>query len=156
VKLFLLRHGEADWPDWNRPDHERPLTPEGKAEMRKIAALLKRIEISLDLILTSPLPRAAQTAGIVAEALGVELREEGALAPGFSAAELTKLLGRHRVESLMIVGHEPDFSQVIADLTGGRIKLRKAGLALIELKESKAKLLWLLPPKIAVAAADSR
>jgi len=59
VKLFFLRHGEADWPHWNKSDDERPLTDYGKEEMQKVAALLERLAVSPGMILKSPLPRAA-------------------------------------------------------------------------------------------------
>jgi phosphohistidine phosphatase len=80
VKLFFLRHGEADWPHWNRSDDERPLTDHGQEEMRKVAALLERLAVSPDMILTSPLPRAAQTAEVVATKLSVCKKRE--LTPG--------------------------------------------------------------------------
>ena len=151
MKLFFLRHGEADWPHWNRSDDERPLTDYGKEEMRKVAALLERLAVSPDMILTSPLPRAAQTAEIVATKLKIGLREEELLIPGFNASRLKKLIGKHHADALMIVGHEPDFSNVIATLTGGTVKLSKAGLALVEVDNAgtNGRLLWLFPPKIA-------
>ena len=151
MKLFFLRHGEADWRHWNRSDDERPLTDYGKEEMRKVAALLERLAVSPDMILTSPLPRAAQTAEIVATKLKIGLREEELLIPGFNASRLKKLIGKHHADALMIVGHEPDFSNVIATLTGGTVKLSKAGLALVEIDDAgtSGRLLWLFPPKIA-------
>ena len=69
MKLYFFRHGQADWPNWNKPDDERPLTKEGAKEVRKVAKLLLQLKIS-PLILTSPLPRASQTAEIVADVLG--------------------------------------------------------------------------------------
>ena len=104
-----------------------------------------------ELILTSPLPRAAQTAEIAAEHLDVKCREEQRLAPGFGPAELEQMINRHSVESLMIVGHEPDFTKTISALTGASLKLSKAGVALVDinLSSGKGRLLWLFPPKIA-------
>jgi phosphohistidine phosphatase SixA len=150
MKLYFFRHGKADWPDWDRPDDERPLTKEGKKEVRKVAQLLEQLGVD-PCILTSPLPRASQTAEIAAEVLGVELREEKKLEPGFNATELKKLLRQFSEETLMIVGHEPDFSGTIRELTGGRIKLAKGGVAFVELDASimSGELRWLLPPKIA-------
>jgi phosphohistidine phosphatase SixA len=150
VKIYFLRHGKADWPDWKRPDDERPLTKEGGKEVRKISKLLSRLEIA-PLILTSPLPRASETAAIAAEVLGMEMREDKNLRPGFNAAKLAKLLQEFSANSLMVVGHEPDFSHTIRELTGGAIKLSKAGVALVDLDASamSGRLRWLLPPKIA-------
>ena len=73
MELYFLRHGEADWPDWKKSDDERPLTKRGKKEMHEVAAFLVRLKVQPDLILTSPLPRAAQTAEIAAEHLECEM-----------------------------------------------------------------------------------
>jgi phosphohistidine phosphatase len=102
-------------------------------------------------IVTSPLPRAAQTAEIAAERLKVKCREDKLLAPGFGRTELERLLKKYPAENLMIVGHEPDFTETISELTGASLKLPKAGVALMELNRSwrNGRLLWLIPPKIA-------
>src|SRR5205823_10691467 len=88
MKLCFLRHGEADWPDWDKPDDERPLTERGRKEMKRVVKFLQRLKFSADAILTSPLPRASQTAEIVAGRLGIELKTETALAHGFSVERL--------------------------------------------------------------------
>jgi phosphohistidine phosphatase len=152
MHLYFLRHGEADWPNWNRSDDERPLTERGKKEMRKVADFLERLEVSLDEIVTSPLPRAKQTAEIVAERLKLSLQEDRILKPGFDASGLEKIFEKYHGENIMIVGHEPDFTEVISALTGAALKLSKAGIALINLYDRSAadgRLLWLFPPKIA-------
>ncbi len=151
MDLYFLRHGEADWPDWKKDDDERPLTKRGKKEMREVASFLKRIKAQPDLIVTSPLPRASQTAEIAAERLAVKCREDKLLAPGFRRADLERLLKKYPEESLMIVGHEPDFTETISELTGAAMKLSKAGIALVELNHSwrDGRLLWLIPPKVA-------
>jgi phosphohistidine phosphatase len=153
MQLYFLRHGEADWPNWKKPDDERPLTKYGKKEVGKVAAFLKRIKTRPELIVTSPLPRASQTAKIAAEGLKVKYREDKLLAPGFGREDLERLLRKYPEESLMIVGHEPDFTEVISELTGASLKLSKAGTALVELNRSwrNGRLLWLFPPKIATA-----
>ena len=150
MKLYFLRHGKADWPNWNKPDDERPLTKEGEKGVRKVAKLLADLKVT-PLILTSPLPRASETAEIAAEVLDVEMRKDKVLEPGFNAAKLAKLLREYPADSLMVVGHEPDFSHTICELTGGAIKLSKAGVALVDLDASamSGRLRWLLPPKIA-------
>lgn len=151
MRLYFLRHGAADWPDWNKPDDERPLTKPGRKEVQQVGEFLARLKADPDLILTSPLPRAAQTADIAAEHLRVRVREEKLLAPGFGATDLKRLLRKYPQQSLMLVGHEPDFSTVIASVTGGKVKLSKAGVALVDLDSGKGQLRWLLPPKIAKA-----
>ena len=151
MQLYFLRHGEADWPGWTKPDDERPLTDFGKKEVRQVATFLNRLKVKPDLIVTSPLPRALQTAEVAAEQLKTKLRQDEALEPGFGISELRTVLKRHRSKVLMLVGHEPDFSSVISALTGGFIKMSKAGVALIDIdpETEKGRLLWLFPPKFA-------
>ncbi len=120
--------------------------------MRAVAQLLVRLKVRPDLVLTSPLPRAAQTAVIAAAELEAKFREEKLLAPGFDLAGWQLLQRKHPDKVLLLVGHEEDFSRVIAGLTSGRIRLAKAGVALVELESpASGKLRWLFPPKIARA-----
>ncbi|MGI8819960.1 MAG: SixA phosphatase family protein [Chthoniobacterales bacterium] len=151
MKIYFLRHGKADWPDWDRPDDERPLTKKGKREMRCMAKLLCELKVKPAALLSSPLPRAAQTAEIAAKALGLEVEEESALGKGFSLAKLRRLLHARKSGDLFIVGHEPDFSAVIRALTGGEVKLGKGGLARVDVKSASAargRLIWLIAPKL--------
>src|ERR671922_2274885 len=151
MQFYFLRHGEADWPGWNKPDDERPLTDFGKKEMRQVAKFLDRLKVRPDLIVTSPLPRASQTAKIAAEQLKTKVRQDEALEPGFGMSELRTVLKRHSSKTLMLVGHEPDFTSVISALTGASLKLSKAGVALIDFdpETEKGRLLWLFPPRFA-------
>ena len=150
VKFYFLRHGKADWPKWDKPDDERPLTEDGQDQVAAVAKMLARLEIS-PAIVSSPLPRASQTAEIAGKYLGKKVRIDPLLRPGFDAAKLKKLLKDFSSDSLMVVGHEPDFTQIIFELTGGRTKLSKAAVALIELntRSMKGELRWLVPPKFA-------
>jgi len=148
MKLFLLRHGKADWPDWTARDDERPLTEEGIEEMQRVAAALKRLKVDPDLILSSPLPRALRTAEIAGKALGVPVEQRAELKPGFDRRKCDALLATSPGGDIMIVGHEPDFSRLILSLTGGNVKLPKGATAAIELDEDlPARLLWLFPAK---------
>ena len=151
MQLYFLRHGEADWPGWTKPDDERPLTDFGKKEVRQVAKFLNSIKVKPNLIVTSPLPRALQTAEIAAGPLKTKLRQDEALEPGFGVSELRTVLKRHRSKVLMLVGHEPDFSSVISAMTGAFLKMSKAGVALIDIdpETEKGRLLWLFPPKFA-------
>jgi phosphohistidine phosphatase len=151
MHLYFLRHGEADWPNWDRPDDERPLTERGKKEMRKVAKFLRALDVPLDDILSSPLARARQTADIVAERFELHVREQETLTGGFNVSGLKELVQKYPVDNLMIVGHEPNFTEVISELTGAHCKLSKGGVALIDLDEGemKGRLLWLFPPKLA-------
>ena len=149
--LYFLRHGEAGWPNWKKPDDERPLTKAGKKEMREVARFLRRLKVRPNVIVTSPLPRAAQTAEIAADCLKAKLRKDDSLAPGFGVGELRTLLKHNRADSLMIVGHEPDFTTVISELTGASLKLSKGGVALVDIdsESERGRVLWLFPPKFA-------
>lgn len=149
MRLYLLRHGEADWPNWEGEDDDRPLTKAGRKEMHKVGEFLARLKAKVDVVLTSPLPRASQTADIAAEHLKVRVHEESLLAPGFRATSLATIRRKYPQQVLMLVGHEPDFSEVVAAVTGGKVKFAKAGVALVELTGRKGRLLWLFPPKVA-------
>jgi phosphohistidine phosphatase len=156
VRLYLLRHGLADWPDWDPArDDERPLTREGIAKLRAEARALERLDLRLDAILSSPLARARESAAIVAERLGLEPMLEPALAPGFDAKKLRPLLQRHaKADALLLVGHEPDLSATIAELAGGaRVALKKGGLARLDLESLQppaGTLAWLVPAKLLI------
>lgn len=152
MKLFLLRHGRADWPRWSGPDDERPLTAEGIEEMRMVARALKRLKIAPDAILSSPLPRALKTAEIVGKALGVRVEQRQELMPGFDGAGCDALLDAHPGADVMLVGHEPDFTGLIHSLTGGEVRLSKAGVAAVEIAGElpAPRLLWLFPAKMLI------
>ena len=154
MKLLFLRHGEADWPGWDKPDDERPLTRRGQKEMKRVAEFLELLDFCADAILSSPLPRARETAEIVAERMGKKVTIEPKLAHGFNSERLRDMIARTDAAQVMIVGHEPEFSQVIEELTGGKVKLSKAGVALLEIDRDArvGELRWLFPPKIAKAA----
>jgi len=153
MKLCFLRHGEADWPNWDKADNERPLTQRGRKEMKRVAKFLERLNFVPDAILTSPLPRASQTAEIVGKRFGIELQTKPALAHGFNIERLRRLLANAHGECVMIVGHEPEFSEVISELTGAKIKISKGGVALLEVNRNctSGTLLWLFPPKFSKA-----
>ena len=152
MKLFLLRHGKADWPEWKGSDDERPLTDEGVREMRQVAVGLKQLKVQPDVILSSPLPRALRTAEIAGKALGVPVEQRLELKPGFDRGECDTLLVTRAGADVMMVGHEPDFSGLIRSLTGGRVKLSKAAIAAIEIGGELAapRLIWLFPAKMLI------
>jgi phosphohistidine phosphatase len=152
MELYFLRHGiAADVGPEGAGDAERPLTPAGIEKIKEEARGLRRLGVRPDILLSSPLVRARQTAELVGHALGLESRLVDALAPGCDIARLRELLGEYRsAERVMVVGHEPDFSELIGILTGGsRIQLKKGGLARVDLETVDAGagiLIWLLPP----------
>src|SRR3954468_2763754 len=147
LDLIFFRHGLADWPDWPKPDDERPLTRKGREITHEVAAYLARLDVKPRKILTSPLPRASQTADIVAEHLQAPVEVTKKLGKSFTLRKLEELL-TGETESVMVVGHEPNFSQVIKALTGGEVKLRKSGIARLTIDSEKmtGRLDWLLAP----------
>jgi phosphohistidine phosphatase len=154
MQILFLRHGEADWPEWDKPDDERPLTKNGRKEMKRVAEFLAQLKFCPEAIFSSPLPRATQTAEIAAKRFDRKVKIEPRLVHGFSLEKLRGIVGEVKAdECVMIVGHEPEFSQVIEKLTGGRVKLSKAGVALVEVDHDckSGELRWLFPPKIAKA-----
>jgi len=153
VNLYFLRHGLADWPEWTRPDDERPLTEDGMSKMKAEAKAIKQLKLSLDVILSSPLVRARQTADLVAERLGMSVTESKLLAPGFNKDKLGKLLGEYgNAKAVMFIGHEPDFGMTISALIGGgRVAMKKGGLARVDVDSAdslQGELVWLLAPKV--------
>jgi phosphohistidine phosphatase len=151
MKIYFLRHGQADWPDWQGADDERPLTKKGKKEMKRVAEYLSEHEIEPTVLLSSPLPRAAETAEIVGDELGIQVAAESTLAPGFDSAKLADLLKHYAGQDLMLVGHEPSLSEAVAALTGANAKLAKAGLARVDVADPnqlRGQLIWLLSPKL--------
>ena len=123
LRLYLLRHGQAaNQAEWQGEDAARPLTADGKRKVQRGGATLRALDLNLDLIITSPLVRAQQTAEIVASALGLGARlvMDARLAPGVGPRQLKALLSTYRSASaLMLVGHEPDFSETTSHLMGG-------------------------------------
>src|SRR4051794_12383218 len=102
MRLYFLRHGEADWPGWTKPDDERPLTDFGTKEVRQVAKLLDRLKVKPDLIVSSPLPRALQTAEAAVKELKEKLCQDQAIEPGFGLSELSTVFKRHRSKALML------------------------------------------------------
>lgn len=155
MKLFFLRHGAAaDRETWTGDDFERPLTDDGRKRMAREAKGMAELEIEPDVILTSPLLRAKQTAEIVAERLRcATLFEDARLGPDFDRERLSRILEeRAGAGSILLVGHEPNFSETIGQLIGGaRLDLKKGGLAYVELSgpgSTGGELVWLLSPKV--------
>jgi phosphohistidine phosphatase len=148
LDLIFFRHGLADWPNWPKPDDERPLTRKGREETHEVARYLAKLRVKPAKIFTSPLPRASQTAEIAAEHLHAPVVVTKKLTKKFTLGKLEELLAGE-TETVMVVGHEPNFSRVIKALTGGEIKLRKSGVArlTIEVGKMRGRLDWLLTPK---------
>jgi phosphohistidine phosphatase len=144
--IWLLRHGDAE-DGSGKPDAERELTEKGERQSRNAGKALKALGVKLDVCLASPKVRARRTAELACEALGTPIEEDDRLAGGdFDPLELAA--GRGEV---MLVGHEPDFSSAVAQVTGSRVKMRKGGIAAID----DHLLHVLMRPKDLRAIADS-
>jgi len=141
--LWLLRHGDAAE---GSPDAERPLTERGEEQARAAGRALAKLGVELDGCLTSPRVRAADTARLTCEALGVEPVLEPKLAGGpFDADALVAGLG----DDVLLVGHDPDFSMAVHSLTGAQVRMKKGGLAGVEKGELKV---LLRPDELAAIA----
>jgi phosphohistidine phosphatase len=143
-QLWLLRHGEAE-PHDARSDDERRLTARGEDQARSAGRALAAMEIVFQAVYTSPKVRARDTARLACEALGAEAMEHAPLREGFSADDALELL--HADERILVVGHEPDFSQVVHDLTGARIDMKKGGVAGVRMDGTRGELIVLLRPR---------
>jgi phosphohistidine phosphatase len=159
MNLYLLRHGIA--VDQGAPgyeiDSERPLVLKGEKRLRKAAAAMKKMELSFDLIISSPLVRARQTAEIIAEELKYkkQIKLSDNLVPGGDFRALIKELNTIKPppEDVVLVGHEPFLSAFIGLLVSGgyaAIEMKKGGLCKLEVvslqADACAKLAWLLTP----------
>lgn len=151
MRLYFFRHAIAQDPDDQTPDEQRELTEEGIARTKRAAQVMKALGVSPDYLLTSPLKRAHQTANILARGLGVDVEVKPELAPGFSITGLEALTRDMNNEELLLVGHEPDFSTTISSLTGGRVVMKRGGLARVEVISRRpmlGQLIWLVAPKV--------
>ncbi len=166
MRLYFMRHAVAySRAEWQGSEADRPLTEPGRAEMRFVADGLAALELNLVLALTSPFARALETARIANEALRVPLEEASELAPGATLGGLLRVVQAHEdAARILLVGHEPDFSQVIGELIAAprpaSLVLKKAGCACVDLPRKAVKrsvaandlygegtLRWLLTPR---------
>jgi phosphohistidine phosphatase len=160
LQVFVLRHGEAGvGVDEPEKDDSRPLTRDGRREVELVAGSLPGVGVEVDLIASSPLPRALQTAEIVARRFKMlnKLEQWDELKPSGEAQNLYRRLSRQKQGSrLLMVGHEPQLSgmigQIIAGSSGVNLVLKKSGLAKVEILGFKPRitgeLRWLLTPRI--------
>jgi phosphohistidine phosphatase len=157
VILYFLRHGKAGHHDPSDPnDDERELTDAGAAELEAAGRIWRRLNLRPDVVLSSPLPRALQTAEALVRGLGLsdDPVVDDRLRPGADWADLAQALADHRdARRVMFVSHEPDLSSAIQLLTGARaIRMRKGGLACVEFpgipEPGAGELAWLVDPDL--------
>jgi phosphohistidine phosphatase len=144
--IYLLRHGDAE--DGDGDDAARRLTEKGERQAEAAGRALAVLEAGIDACLASPKVRAAETARIACGQLGIEVEIAEQLRGGaFNAMQLAEGRG-----TVLLVGHEPDFSSAVAELTGGRVKLRKGGIAGVKDGELRE---LLSPRQLRLIAASS-
>lgn len=154
VQLHLVRHAHAGNPArWSGPDEERPLSEKGRRQAERLAALLATAGISPDVIVSSPRLRAVQTAEILARAVGQAVRIDARLAGPLDLGSLSSILADAGAPSLpMLVGHDPDFSDLASELVAASVSMRKGALARIDLvgpvEPGAGVLRWLVPPEL--------
>lgn len=155
-QLWFLRHGEAE-PHGTRADPERRLTARGEEQSVLAGRALVVLGVSFAHVFTSPKVRAYETARLAAEALGVECVTHAALGAGFQRDDALELvLAAGADERLLVVGHEPDFSQVIHDLAGARVDFKKGAVAGVRMDGTRGgELMVLLRPRELAAIAGS-
>jgi phosphohistidine phosphatase len=155
VNLYILRHASAGT---RRPnpliDVKRPLDKEGKQQCILVGSFLNALNIQFDLVVSSPLKRALQTASLVGTETGYDARimVSEALSPGTSIAAFEKLLlDIAKYENVLIVGHNPNLAQFLgASLSSSRmnIRLRKGAIARVDMARRPGTLHWLVDPRI--------
>ena len=158
MELYIIRHAIAQplGQQNDFTDEKRALTSEGRDRMREAMKGLRKLEVELDLILTSPLVRAVETTEIVAAAFGVgkkEIEQTASLAPGASVDKLfAEIKRRAGAESIAIIGHQPDLGELISTIVRGddglAMQLKKGSVCLINVTETvptlRGELMWLL------------
>jgi len=155
--IYFLRHASAGEPMKNlKKDEKRALDEVGVEQCGNVGRALAALDSQVDVILSSPLKRAAQTASLVGNEMGYEgkLQLEDALRPGASFADFRKLLDKYaRRESIMVVGHNPNLSEFLGRSISepgceASVELKKGAVARVETGRNSAVLHWCLTPKI--------
>lgn len=153
VELYLLRHADAGDPAaWRGDDSARPLSDVGRRQASSLGRFLQRRAFHPDLVLSSPKMRSRQTAELVLGGSAAPLRVDDRLAAPLDLAVLDQVLAgvEASARKVLLVGHDPDFSRLAAELSGaGDIRLKKGSLVRIDvelpLQAGSGRLRWLLP-----------
>jgi phosphohistidine phosphatase len=153
IELAILRHADAGDPmAWDGDDGARPLSRKGRRQAERLGEFLSGTGYAPDTVISSPKVRARETAELVADHLGVKVTIDDRLASGFGIANLGALLAEAGQPARpVIVGHDPDFSDLLSELCGTDITLRKGALARVDLDvvaPGAGTLRWLIPPDL--------
>jgi phosphohistidine phosphatase len=151
--LWLLRHGEAE-PHGAGPDAERQLTAKGRRQSVAAGRALARLGIQFEAVYASPRVRARDTARLATGELGLDVIVHDPLGGAFQRSEAAELVdGLSGDGRLLLVGHEPDLSRLAYDFTGGRIELKKGGIAAMRVTPGEL-VVVLRPREIELIAAE--
>ena len=155
IALHLLRHAHAgDAARWSGDDGVRPLSEKGIRQSERLGRLLMGLDEAPDLFVTSPLLRASQTAEVVAGALGVAVTVDARLAEPLDLGVVSAILSDAGAERPCLVGHDPDFSEVLGELLGvAAITMRKGTIARVDVDGPRLEpgggiLRYLVPPEL--------
>ena len=159
MEIYVLRHGEAEERETGLADRDRRLTAKGKRDLKDVLKVAKKAEVAPDVILTSPLRRAQETAEIAAEVLGCkQVVETRNLLPGASPELIWREIGTdHKVENILLAGHQPHLGSLIGLLLEAAVMvdLKKGAMVRIEthgkLGPPRGVLKWMITAKIAKA-----
>jgi phosphohistidine phosphatase len=154
--LYFLRHASAGESLANpKKDEKRALDKDGIEQCGYVGRALTAMDVQVDVIVSSPLKRATQTASLVGNEMGYEgkLQIENALRPGTAFADFRRLLEKYSSqESIMVVGHNPNLSQFLGAVIGengseASVDLKKGAVARVDMRRTTGTLLWCLTPK---------
>ncbi|MGH2944328.1 MAG: SixA phosphatase family protein [Solirubrobacteraceae bacterium] len=146
-QLWFLRHGEAE-PHDARPDVDRRLTERGEEQSRAAGRALAALDITFQLVVTSPRVRSLDTARLACAELGCDYVVDDALSSGFDAEDALALAaGAGSAKRVLFVGHNPDFVEVVHDLTGAAVDMKKGGVAGVRMHGRRGELIVLLRPR---------
>lgn len=153
MEIYLVRHGHSEDQQPGETDAERDLTEKGHRQAGALANWLMRHDIAPAQLYCSPLNRAVQTAEPLASALNLDLNTDERLSGGRIDPEALNdlLIGTGEPDSIILVGHEPDCSEMIRALTGGFVHMSKAAIALVTTHDVLApygELECLIPPNL--------
>lgn len=161
LQLFLLRHADAGDPEaWRGDDAARPLSEKGELQAERLGSFLAELGYRPDAVVSSPKVRARRTAEIVCGAIGVKVRLDERLGGAFGPAEVDAIAADAGLpRRLMLVGHDPDFSELLAELSrADGVTMKKGAFARIDVRgtvaDGRGTLRWLVPPDLLERARD--
>jgi phosphohistidine phosphatase len=157
MNVYLVRHGDAEKSTFDKMDFERGLTIQGISITRNSANYWRKIIAVPDHIISSPFSRAEQTSQIISEVFGFDKKiiTDKKLSPGSKTEDLIEILNTLKGKNIIVVGHQPDISDHISELTsdsGMFLEFKKSAIAKISfgsrVKRGKGTLEFLIPPEV--------